>query len=293
MSDHGGRGWHLAETMGIPRDQVLDLSASLNPVAPDPLPIVAGHLEALRTYPDPIRAEAALAEAIGVERSRLLLTNGGSEAISLVAAEHPVGWIDEPEFSLYRRHLTQVRDGAPRWASNPNNPTGLLAGEEQSAFVWDEAFWPLSTGTWTRGDTGSIVVGSLTKLFACPGLRLGYVITPQEADKLRKRSPQWSVNGLGCAALPDLLASADLQKWAITTRDLREELGNVLKRAGYSPRPSDANWLLVDAPDLETRLAGHAICVRNCTSFGMPGTVRIAVPGPEGLDRVERALCRD
>jgi histidinol-phosphate/aromatic aminotransferase/cobyric acid decarboxylase-like protein len=64
----------------------------------------------------------------------------------------------------------------------------------------------------------------------------------------------------------------------------------VLTGAGYRPRPSDANWLLVDSADLEARLAARAICVRDCASFGLPGTVRIAVPGPDGIERLEKAL---
>jgi hypothetical protein len=85
--------------------------------------------------------------------------------------------VQPPEFSLYARHLQALRREAGRWQSNPNNPTGELAAPDAEAAVWDEAFWSLATGTWTRGDAdrGAVVVGSLTKLFACPGLRVGYV----------------------------------------------------------------------------------------------------------------------
>ncbi|HET6794462.1 MAG TPA: aminotransferase class I/II-fold pyridoxal phosphate-dependent enzyme [Acidimicrobiales bacterium] len=291
---HGGDGWRLAAALGVHPDRILDLSASLNPVAPDPVPVVAAHLGALRRYPDPTRAEAALAATMGVDPDLLVLTNGGAEAIALVAQLLPEGRVDEPDFSLYRRHLSSVHGGGARWRSNPHNPTGLLALPGEAAAVWDEAFWPLATGTWTRGDTaaGSLVLGSLTKLLACPGLRLGYVICPDPATALqvRNRRPAWSVNGPAVAALPDLLTPVDLPGWAARVAALRSELAGVLERAGYRPRRSDANWLLVDAPELRDRLARAGICVRDCTSFGMPGTVRIAVPGPEGIQRIGAAL---
>jgi histidinol-phosphate/aromatic aminotransferase/cobyric acid decarboxylase-like protein len=291
---HGGDGWRLAAALGLDVDDVLDLSASLNPLAPDPVPVVAAHLGAVRRYPDLAAAEAHLAAVMGVAPDRLLLTNGGAEAIALVAQLHPDGSVEEPEFSLYRRHLRSVQPGQPSWRSNPNNPTGLLAASGDRAAVWDEAFWPLAAGSWTRGDAerGSIVVGSLTKLLACPGLRLGYVLCPdsETAAGLRDVRPGWAVNGPAAAALPDLLAPVDLAKWAAAVRELRGELRLILERAGYEPRPSDANWLLVEAPDLRARLARAAICTRDCASFGLPGTVRIAVPGPEGLERIEAAL---
>lgn len=291
---HGGDGRILAASLGIDPAQVLDLSASLNPVAPDPVPVVAAHLGEVRRYPDAAQAERHLAAVIGVDPELLVLTNGGAEAIAILAAHLGAGRVDEPEFSLYGRHLAMQGPGAPRWRSNPHNPTGLLAAPGEQAAVWDEAFWPLATGTWTRGDaaSGSYVLGSLTKLLACPGLRLGYAICPDAdaAHRLRRRRPAWSVNGPAAAALPDLLAPVDLTKWAAAVAELRGDLESVLRRAGYRPRPSDANWLLVDAPDLRDHLARAAICVRDCSSFGLPGTVRIAVPDPDALERLEAAL---
>ncbi|HMC40586.1 MAG TPA: aminotransferase class I/II-fold pyridoxal phosphate-dependent enzyme [Acidimicrobiales bacterium] len=291
---HGGDGRRLAAHLGIDPADVLDLSASLNPVAPDPVPVVAAHLDAVRAYPDPARAEQVLADVMGVDPAALLLTNGGAEAIALVAGLRPEGWVEDPDFSLYRRHLARVGAGAPRWRSNPHNPSGRLAPAGARAAVWDEAFWPLATGTWTRRDSrlGSVVLGSLTKLLACPGLRLGYVLCPDgaTAEELRRRRPAWSVNGPACAALPDLLAPVDLPKWAAAVAELRADLIGLLTARGYRPEPSDANWVLVDSPGLRDRLAAAAVCVRDCASFGMPGTVRIAVPGPDGLERLEAAL---
>jgi histidinol-phosphate/aromatic aminotransferase/cobyric acid decarboxylase-like protein len=284
---HGGDGARLAAALGLDPAAVLDLSASLNPAAPDVGEVVAKHLDELYRYPDPSRATDALAEAMGVDRGRLLLTNGGSEAIALVAAEVGGGVRSEPEFSLHPR-----RGDGPRWRSDPHNPTGLLAPADERADVWDEAFYQLATGTWTRGDDDAIVVGSLTKLFACPGLRLGYILADDAARRFGRRQPEWSVNGLAAAALPDLLATADLPGWAAAAADLRARLTTLLQQHGLDPQPSDANYVLcANAPGLRERLAPHGVLVRDCTSFGLPAHVRIAVPSAAGLNRLEEALC--
>lgn len=278
---HGGDGARLAAALGI---DVLDLSQSLNPVAPDPAPVVARHLGALGGYPDADPATATLATTMGVDPARLVLTNGGAEAIALVGAEVG-GSVVEPDFSLY------PRAGGPRWRSNPHSPSGRLAAPGDEAGVWDEAFYPLATGEWTRGD-GTWVVGSLTKLLACPGLRVGYVVAPDPdaAAAVAARQPAWSVNGLACSAVPDLLAGVDLPRWSTRVAELRAALADVLTANGLPPEPSDACWVLVEAPGLRERLAPRGIAVRDCASFGLPDHVRIAVPDDAGLARLEEAL---
>ncbi len=283
---HGGDGARVARALGLDPADVLDLSLSLNPVAPDPTPVLARHLDALGRYPDARAAEASLARAMGVDPARLLLTNGGSEAIALVARARG-GSVEEPEFALH------PRGGGPRWRSNPRNPTGLLAAPDERADVWDEAFYPLATGRWTRGDEGSVVVGSLTKLLACPGLRVGYVLgDPAFVAARRAEQPTWSVNGLVAEALGELLAGVDLAASAAAVADLRERLRGTLSALGFAVRPSQANWLLVDRAGLRDELLAARIVVRDCASFGLPGTVRIAVPGEAGLARLEAALAR-
>ena len=290
---HGGDGARLARALGVPVEEVLDLSASLNPVAPDITRAVAGHLGALHRYPDATLATAALAATMGVDGDRLVLTNGGAEAIALVAAELGRGWVDEPDFGLYRRHIPVVERGAPRFRSNPHNPTGRLAGDDERAGVWDEAFYPLATGTWTRGDDDAVVVGSLTKLLACPGLRIGYALCRDgaEAQRVARRQPAWSVNGLACAVLPEVLRHIDLRAWADAVAGLRRGLVDLLEGFGLGPLPSDANWVLVPAAGwIREPLARQGVLVRDCASFGLEDHVRVAVPDGSGLDRLGAAL---
>jgi histidinol-phosphate/aromatic aminotransferase/cobyric acid decarboxylase-like protein len=290
---HGGDGARLAARLGVPTEEILDVSVSLNPCAPDVSDLIRAHADSVRRYPDPAGASAALAKALDVDEARVVLTNGGAEAIALVAAELPVGDADVCDFSLYARHLREVAPGAPRWRSNPHNPTGVLAAAHEHAAVWDEAFYPLATGTWSRGDPGAIVVGSLTKVFACPGMRAGYVVAPDAelAQRLRDRQPEWSVNGLVCAAVPELLDLADLPAWAAEIGALRARLEALLREHGFDAAPTDANFVLVrDAPGLRDALAQHGALVRDTGSFGIPDGVRIAVPNDAGLDRLARVL---
>jgi histidinol-phosphate/aromatic aminotransferase/cobyric acid decarboxylase-like protein len=291
---HGGDGARVAGALGIDPSAVLDLSASLNPFAPDVAALARRRLDALGRYPDVAGAEAALAAGLGLDPDRLVLTAGGAQAIALVAEQERAGWVDEPDFALYRRHLARLDPAAPRWRSDPHNPSGRLAEPDERAGVWDEAFLPLAAGTWTR-DRPGWALGSLTKAFACPGLRLGYALAPhgETAAALRQARPEWAVGGLACALLPDLVERADAPAWTAAVAKARAELAGVLAARGLAPLPSDAPWVLVPgAAGLREALARQAVVVRDCGSFGLADHVRIAVPDADGLERLDHALGR-
>lgn len=288
---HGGDGPAMARVLGVALSEIIDLSASLNPFAPSATAIAAvllgGDQDILRSYPDPGPATAALAATMGVDPDRLVLTNGGAEAIALLANLMPVGYVQDPEFSLYRRHLSEIRPGAPRWRSNPSNPLGRLAPQDHRAALWDEAFYPLATGRWSRGDDRSWRLGSLTKLWACPGLRLGYLVAPnpEQAELVRQRQPRWAVNGLALAMMEPLLAVTDLPGWHRALVNARVGLATALRHLGFEVTDTDANWVLVADPDrdLRSRLAAHRVLVRDTTNFGLPGLIRVAIPDPARL----------
>jgi histidinol-phosphate/aromatic aminotransferase/cobyric acid decarboxylase-like protein len=215
----------------------------------------------------------------------VLVTNGGSEAIHLVASLIGGRVAAEPEFSLHPRHRT-----GPSWRIDPHSPSGRRAAPDERAEVWDEAFYPLATGRWTAGRPG-VVVGSLTKTFACPGLRLGYVIADEATiAALAARQAQWSVGTLALAVLPDLLDAADLTTWSRRIAELRSEMVTALRDRGLDVQAADAPWVLVRGAGLRDRLARQRVLVRDCASFGLADHARIAVPDEDGLERLLGAL---
>ncbi len=280
---HGGDGPAVARALGTDPASLLDLSQNLNPFAPDVAAPAARHLGELRRYPDPAAATRLLADAMGTDPGRLVLTNGAAEAISLVAAEIGGRVHSEPEFGLHPRG-----DSGPIWRSDPHNPSGRLAGPGETADVWDEAFYALATGRWTARRTG-IAVGSLTKTFACPGLRLGYLIA-DDVERFARRQPQWSVGSLPLALLADLLEHADPAGWATAIAAARGDLVALLEAHGFAVQAVDAPWVLVEAPGLREALAPHGVLVRDCAGFGLDGTARVAVPDAAGLERLAAAL---
>lgn len=282
---HGGDGPLVARAIGLDPKAVLDLSQSLNPFAADVAAITARHLDALGSYPDPDSATAMLADALDVDPGRLLLTNGGSEAIALVADELGGRVRSEPEFALHPRG-----ESGPIWRSDPQNPTGRLAEVDETADIWDEAFYPLATGHWSAGRP-AITVGSLTKVFACPGLRLGYVIA-DDVERLARRQPIWSVGSLPLAVLPELLESCDLPAWERAIDSARRTLVELFADRDFVVEAHAAPWILVHAPGLREQLAIHGVIVRDCRNFGLAGVVRVAVPNSDGLAHLEAALDR-
>ncbi|MCL5948823.1 MAG: aminotransferase class I/II-fold pyridoxal phosphate-dependent enzyme [Actinobacteria bacterium] len=295
--DHGGDAESVARYLGVDISHILDLSVTLNPFAPDLRNVIreAVDMGYISRYPDACRARCMLAAEIGVDPNLLVLTNGGAEAIALTAKLVGKGYADPPEFSLYERHLPVVDRGGVRFRSNPCNPTGLLAKADEQAGVWDEAFFQMATGSWSRGDhlSGAYVVGSLTKLFACPGLRIGYTIAPDErsAEELRKLQPLWSFGGIESYVVTAVIERSDIVHWAKLLASARDDLAALLASKGFDVRTADAPWVLVEADKgFRERLARVGVLVRDCSNFGMDGIYRVSVCSDSGLERLEMAL---
>jgi threonine-phosphate decarboxylase len=207
-------------------------------------------------------------------------------------------YIKEDEgFRLDLGQLTQELDGVSAvFLGRPNNPTGsvipkdpllVFAGECERRGIFliiDEAFVDfletaesVSLINEINQFEHLIVLRSFTKIYAFPGLRLGYAVAhPSVIKQLRRLQPPWSVNTLAQSA--GVLA-LDCPGYLHRTRQLirreRTFLFNRLAQMdGIVPFPSDANFILckidnmcVDAVTLRRLLGQQGILIRDCSSF--------------------------
>jgi histidinol-phosphate aminotransferase len=210
------------------------------------------------------------------------------------------------------RHMASI-SGDFAFVCNPHNPTGTAVSasalEEfvESApvglIVVDEAYIdfadePERLTVLHLARAGKIVlIRTFSKMFGLAGARLGFLVGPVEVvDMLRRVRAPFSVNSLGqAAAVAALNDHAEHQQFRDHIRATRPRLRRLFHEAGYQTVPSQANFVLVIAPDEEdlvARLWDRGISVRPGTTLGLPGTVRVTIPSEAGLDLLEEALTR-
>ncbi len=172
----------------------------------------------------------------------------------------------------------------------PNNPTGrtfdaaalrLIAQDHPATlFVLDESFigfTDCSRSLQQDRPPNLLVVTSLTKLYAIPGLRLGYLTAAEEhIRKLRAFLPTWSVNSLAQAVGARAVQDAEyLQRTRQFVTQQREQLAQELSRLpGLTVYPGEANFLLLrlehpllDAQQLADLTLKQGIALRVCSNF--------------------------
>ena len=202
------------------------------------------------------------------------------------------GLREEDDFELNPDSLTEaLRDGDVVILGQPNNPTGRLVNPDalrrliqrrsEVLFVVDEAFAGFVPGYRSLvldRPANAVVLWSLTKLYAIPGLRLGCAFLESDlASRLRSRIGPWTVNvfaqAVGHAALEDPDFVLRTQAF-VSAR--RQELCRALAAIdGLTIYPGCANFLLARI-DLEgsraSTVARHllreeGIGIRVCDNF--------------------------
>lgn len=205
---------------------------------------------------------------------------------------------------------------------NPNNPTGVAIPKatvlslarrcEQAGtlLVVDEAFVEfteapreISVLPEALALSHVIVLRSLTKWWAMPGLRLGYLVAaPPLVHALRAQQQPWPVNALALAVGVELLSQPDDRgPHRQQLREWREALWHALAAMpGLTPFPTTTNFILckLDTPyvtstELAQRLAARGLLIRNCDGFSglAPGRfIRVAVRTPSDNERLLAAL---
>lgn len=184
-------------------------------------------------YPEVIAESLAekIAGAYGLSDQNILVTNGSTESIYLIAQAFKTrkSTIVIPAFAEYedacRMHghsldFIHWQDFGGKIAAdllficNPNNPTGeIIDNLEQTIcqfpktiFVVDEAFIEFTSSitsvlALTVRYPNLIIMRSMTKAYAIPGLRLGYIVaSPELINLLRSEKQPWTVNAMAMEA---------------------------------------------------------------------------------------------
>ena len=321
MVMHGGRALSFAREHSVDYREVLDFSASINPLGPSPKAIAAikNGADLVRVYPDenPIRLIRCLSEHTHIPGDRLLVGNGATELMYfwLRAIRPRTATLVIPTFVEYRRALESVGaairsvqlnaddhfrllpvvvDTDVVIVTNPNNPAGsYLPLEEMLEWIQripastqifiDEAFVEFTAQPSVIRQIERFpnlwVLRSMTKFYALPGLRLGYMAGLRVPELLWKREP-WQVNTL--AELAGIASLEDRSHEEATMQLIQRERIWLWKQfqkiSGIRVFPTDANFFLArcSSDDALNRLirslSESKILIRDCRGIeGLDG----------------------
>ena len=281
-------------------------------------------MEVVRSYPEPSAAslERMIARDCGISPEEVLVTSGAVDAIYLIAQTYRgLGscHVMQPTFREYEDACRvfgyqEREDGDLCWLCNPNNPTGHVLNEAEvlslagrhRLLVVDQSYedYTLSqllepADVVKRDDM--ILLHSMTKRYAVPGLRLGYVTASAATiGRLREQYRPWAVNALSLEAGKWLVsrgatAIPDLSSYLAETERLRSLLNGI---DGIDAHETGTNFFLctirpATAAELKEHLAHeHGILIRDASNFtGLsPHHFRIATQSPDENDALVAAI---
>jgi threonine-phosphate decarboxylase len=280
----------------------------------------------------PYSLESEIARRYSLTPRQVCVTNGATEAIYLIAQvfQGRISAVLGPTFSEYadacRVHRHKVKpfyslDALPEdaelvWICNPNNPTGEVRNKEDlkalvdshpdKLFIFDQSYEYFTLKSLlgikeAASFPNVILLHSMTKQYAIPGLRVGYFTASEGlTDDVRCRRMPWSVNSLAIEAAKYLLEegdgiSADIPQLLAE----RERLTNLLLATGMLEIwPTDTHYMLIKlrmgkAAALKDFLAvNHGILIRDASNFeGLDERFfRIATQTPEENDKLVKAI---
>ncbi len=342
---HGGNIYEVAEILGCTPEEIVDVSASINPLGPPPglRDYIHDLFPSVVHYPDIRHRDliGALAQHHGLDEAHFAVGNGSTELLFWLP--YAFRWtrvaVVVPTFSEYclaahrkgatvRRLITSWEHGFQPtiyqleamiesshpdalFLTNPGSPSGVPLDPSVITFIEDAAarspfFWvvdevfadfceEISLAHLVRRSSNVVIIRSLTKFYAIPGLRLGYLIAnPSVVRQLTHFLPPWSVNTFAHRAGVYCLHQETFRRESLDFfHRERQRVFHLLDDIPHiSYLKSVANYVLLhlgpscpmNAPEVQRRLLeDHRILVRDCSNFeGMSDRfIRAAIASPE------------
>lgn len=308
---HGG-----PDGQGVP---LHDFSTNSNGCGPCPHSVAALQACDASRYPDPTYSDLKqrLGDFHDVQPGRIVLAGSASEFIfritSWVAQQGGrsvrVPLLAYGDYAQAARawglSLVTAGHAALQWHADPSSPLGQSVVDEEAEScgtvqVLDCAYEPLrlsGMSVWTPTQREAMwQLYTPNKALGLTGVRAAYAIAPQGhaqvVTELERLCASWPVGAHGVALLQSWVQPT-VQSWLVhsreTLRQWKRQQIHVLEGLGWQCLPSDTNFFcaypLYEAPstDLDQKLAAlrsHGIKLRDATSFGLSGHVRVCVQPP-------------
>lgn len=175
---------------------------------------------------------------------------------------------------------------------NPNNPTGLLtdrrqvldilqkAQEMHCRVLVDECFLEIceeeadyTVKPYLKDYPNLMILKSFTKLYAIPGVRLGYLLCgdPAVIARINRAGQAWSVSHIAqCAGVAALEHPEYRAAVVRTVKEERDFMKKELRQLPLCLFDGRANYLFFRTPgvtDLDRRLEARGIMIRNCGNY--------------------------
>lgn len=296
---------------------------------------LANKLDNVVNYPEPApqSLESEIAMMLSLKPEEVMVTNGATEGIYLIAQtfRNAKSAILQPTFAEYadacRLHEHQISSfynlstlnpqiSTIIWLCNPNNPTGTVTDKEELLetiernqdiiFVIDASYAPftkepLITPKEAAEYPNVLMLRSMTKEFAIPGLRIGYVTGNETLlHQVKLQRMPWSVNQVAIDAAHYLLMHKDEYEFDLDAlMEERERMAKKLATLGViEVWPSDTHILLCKlrigkASALKDFLAHEkGILIRDASNFSSLDETffRIAVQTPKENEELVNAI---
>jgi histidinol-phosphate aminotransferase len=197
------------------------------------------------------------------------------------------------------------------WCCDPDSPHGQIdrswiSARPQALLVLDMAYAPLILGP--KGSTATSTLDKVWQLWTpnkalgLTGVRAAYAIGPVGAEletaQLNALCPSWPVGSHGVAML-SAWTSLPVQSWLaaslITLHTWKLRQIAICESLGWDCQPSATNFYVARpsaALSTETlaALRTRGVKLRDCTSFGLAGHLRLSVQPPPAQDALVQAL---
>lgn len=202
---------------------------------------------------------------------------------------------------------------------NPHNPTGLLLKQEQliliaeecrkanCEMVLDEAFIDFageefSMVPFQKSYPDLLIVRSMTKMYAIPGLRLGYALgAPEMLEELKQGAAHWNVNAISAQVGARCLTEREYRNRIVEAAEKERKLmRRFLEEKNCIVTDSAVNFLSFRLPasknpnEFFEALLAKGVVLRHSKSFqGMDGNwFRIGMKSAVQMEELREAVAQ-